>query len=126
MYSLQPAEKRFILKVKASFPSFNCRKKSLFLFVQRISSLFSRRIWTLFLLVPFALRRQDKWYVIVHFGIWHFQFDNIDVFRQVKHHDIKHFNCTCDQRPNIHCLSSRKESQQQERALFPSSCIFFY
>jgi hypothetical protein len=32
---------------------------------------------------PFAPGRQDKWYVILHFEIWHFQIDNLDNFEKI-------------------------------------------
>lgn len=85
MYPLQPAEKSFILKL--TFFLFMHVSLHIFIAKSTIISFGSRQEFTVFtsnwdtvvacVSVP---RRKDKWYVSLHYDIWHFQFDKVDVF----------------------------------------------
>lgn len=86
MYPLHTAEKIFILNLTCFSVQVSLHlleNQASFLLVQRSSSLFSLRIWTLFLLAPFASQRPNKWYVILHYDIWHFLFDNLVAFEKI-------------------------------------------
>ena len=87
MYPLQPAEKKRHFKIDRFFLSEQLSLR----FIAKSSIIYfgSTQHFTVFefgapfLLEPFDLRRQDKWYVVLHYEIWHFLFDNLDVFEKM-------------------------------------------